>query len=95
MNDNEKKVKEISRIKKAEPVKPVERVSKIESVSRVRQPTLALSAKERQKLLKLLEEEANELVKNGLIPEKDKDVVTKAVEYALTSSFIDDDSDVE
>lgn len=81
----------VSKIKKIEKINPVEQVSPIEKtskVTRVRQPTQSLTAEERARLLKLIEEEAKELVKSGVIPERDEEIITKAVEYALESTLI-------
>lgn len=90
---DERRIKKISEVKKAEPVRPVEKVNRVDAISRVRQPTLNLSSKDREKLLKMIEQEANELVKSGIIPKEDKDVVTKAVEYAITSAILDDEEE--
>ncbi|MCS6893614.1 MAG: hypothetical protein NZO16_03495 [Deltaproteobacteria bacterium] len=84
----EKKVEKVSKIKRAEAINPIDRVSRVEKTQRVRQPTLALSPEKRAELFKLIEEEAKKLSENGLIPETDRDVITKAVEYALESSLI-------
>jgi len=88
------KVTKVQKIKKVEAIKPVERVSpveKVEKVARVRQPTLSLSAEDRARILKMVEEEAKNLVEKGLIPEKDEEVITKAVQYAITASIIEEE----
>ncbi|MCX7953026.1 MAG: hypothetical protein N2654_05300 [Deltaproteobacteria bacterium] len=74
-----------------ETVKPVEKVAKIEKtekIARVKQPTVILSPDKRAEILKIIEEEAKQLVEKGLIPERDQEVITKAVEYAIEGSLV-------
>ena len=88
------KVKKVQKIKKVEAIRPVEKIApiqKVEKIAKVRQPTLSLSAEERAKILKMVEEEAKSLVEKGLIPEKDEEVITKAVQYAISASIIEEE----
>lgn len=82
------KVGKIKRVENITPVEQVNPISKTGRITRVRQPTQSLSAEERARLLKIIEEEARELVKSGVIPEKDEEVITKAVEFALDGTLI-------
>ena len=53
--------------------------------------TRVMTSAEREQIFKLVQEEADKLFEQGLIPKEKKNTVIKAVEMAIDSSIIDED----
>ena len=58
-----------------------------------RRATRLMTAAEREQLFNLINEEADKLASEGIIPKGQKDAVSKAVKMAVDSGIVDDDTD--
>ena len=101
-NDEDKKIKGIgatTRASEVEKLKEVDRVKAAGAVSGVkgasgiasRRATTIMTAAEREKFFRMIEEEADKLAESGAIPKRDKAVVSKAVKMAIDSGVLDED----
>ncbi len=90
------KIKGISKTKAVDQITKVDEVSKVAGIKgadkiALRRATTIMTSAEREKFFKMIEEEADKLADEGLIPKKEKNVVSKAVKMAIDSGIIDDD----
>ena len=61
--------------------------------SGIRRPTRAMSAAEREHLLRLLHEEADKMFGDSGLPQEKREKVEKAVQMAIDSSILDTDKE--
>lgn len=81
------KLKEVERVKAAGAVSGVKGAGAIAS----RRATTIMTAAEREKFFRMIEEEADKLASEGAIPKRDKAVVSKAVKMAIDSGVLEED----
>lgn len=58
-----------------------------------RRATRLMTAAERQQLFHMIDEEAEKLAKEGIIPKRQQDTVSKAVRMAIDSGVLDDEEE--
>lgn len=90
------KIKGISKTKSVDQVSKVKEVSRVSGVKgtekiALRRATTIMTSAEREKFFKMIEEEADKLANEGVIPKNEKDLVSKAVKMAIDSGIIDED----
>lgn len=90
------KIKGISKTKAVDQVTKVDEVTKVSGVKgadkiAMRRATTIMTSAEREKFFKMIEEEADKLADEGVIPKKQKNIVSKAVKMAIDSGIIDED----
>lgn len=93
-----KNLKEADAVKKAEAVNEVSEVEKTEASEKVikvrsakTKNTRVISAKEREKLFTMINEEADKMFESGALPKGQKEIVSKAVKQVIDASIIDDE----
>jgi len=77
-------------------IKPTAPVSGVRGTAPVgrRRPTTLMSMAERSKLFEMIQEEADKLVKDGVLPANDRKIVSDAVKMAVDSG-IGEEEDVK
>ena len=107
MSNNDKKIgkvtsttrsKEISKthsIDEVEKVKETTRVSEVDRISRVGKSGGVgnITFAQREKLMRIISEEATKLAKQGAIPKSQKEVVEKAVQMAIDAALLESGED--
>lgn len=95
-----KNLKEADAIKKAQAVGEVSEVEKTQATDKVvkvrgakTKTTRVISAKEREKLFSMINEEADKMFESGALPKGQKEVVTSAVKQVIDASIIDDEEE--
>lgn len=74
-------------------IKPTAPVSGVRGTSPIgrRRPTTLMSMAERSKLFEMIQEEADKLVKDGILPTGDRKVVSDAVKMAVDTGITEED----
>lgn len=90
------KIKGISKTKAIDQITKVDEVNKVDKIKgadkiALRRATTIMTSAEREKFFKMIEEEADKLADEGVIPKKQKGIVSKAVKMAIDSGIIDED----
>lgn len=92
--ESSKKAQEIQKatgIGQIESIKAATGVGSVQGTGGIdsrRKATRIMSAQEREHLLKLVDDEAEKLLKSGAIPKANKELITKAVKMAVDSSIV-------
>ena len=91
------KSKQIEETRKTGAVKQVGKTSAIDNVKAVsgnaRGSTRVMTAAEREKLFKMVNEEAEKLFGDSGIPQSQRQAIEDAVKYTLDAAIIDDNED--
>lgn len=88
-------VKETGTVSQVGSVKATSGVGGVGGVGAIgkRRPTRAMSLQEREELFRMIDEEAEKMLKNGLLPPEKRAAVQSAVKMAVDAGLVDDDSD--
>lgn len=92
--DSSKKTQEVQKAANVAQVQSVKATSGVSSVrgaggiDQRRKATRVMSAQEREQLLRMVDDEAEKLFKSGVIPNANKEMITKAVKMAVDSSIV-------
>jgi hypothetical protein len=75
-----------------DPVKRTESIGAVQGVSGIgqRRPTRKMTLAEREQLFKYINEEADKMLKEGSIPESQRELVTEAVKMAIDSGLVEE-----
>jgi hypothetical protein len=90
-------VKETGTVSQVGSVKATTGVGGVGGVGAVgkRRPTRTMTLQEREELFRMIDEEAEKMLKNGLLPPEKRAAVQSAVKMAVDAGIADEDGDSE